>query len=423
MGTDDYLLEFSRRIPPEDSTRLQRLMRAQTFQKLREPRRRKIMKELESFEVMNSWADHKRELSILLKSDLLSKADKKRYFYMRESLREAGRSTLKEEVVTAVKTLIRSDFLPLLSDPVFRSYLSPLLENGHLEKLFNIAGDYSYFRHTAEFWGDWSESVLPTATTSDPVFLTISTLMRLVEDSTDDIRAKARRIRDSEYFEPSTFALVTEELYRVFLEIILKPKTGSAIQKVMEEYLLIPAIKRAHIDWESSLIRSIQSLDNMSEQSTASFLRSEGFRVFANSRFSSALLEFQKAGVLKDLPEISRDWSLLLDPRFKEDHEKVQSFMKAVERERRKENTRLKAYAQRKNFCYKNMDIFMGKREEYNLKYREEVDLQMIPKRERFFKLLGNQTFQCPDSGHYQSGEFGWIYCTIHGKARFTKYE
>ena len=73
--------------------------------------------------------------------------------------------------------------------------------------------------------------------------------------------------------------------------------------------------------------------------------------------------------------------------------------------------------------CFKNMDILMGKREEYNLRYREEIDLQNQSKRSRFWNIVGKKDLLCPDSGEYHSTEFGWVYCTIHGKARIISHE
>jgi len=420
---DDFLVEFSRRIPSDDSERLNQLLRSKTFRSLREPGRRRIMQEFESHSVLDSWAKHHRELRILLHTDVLSRAEERRYFYLRESFREAGRSTMSKEVGLAFKRLIKSDFLPLLANPLFRSYLSPLIENGHLSSLFSIAGDYAFFRNNPAIWNQWSQSLDIPPSQEKEFEHAVPTLIRLVKDQPDVVRVRARRIRDSGYFQKETLKLRENELYLVFLGMVLRPSIGEDIQTTMDENLLIPAIKRAHIDWEANLVRTIQAMPEYENMDLSSFLLSPGFRVFANSRFASHLLEFQKTGILKDLPNIAGNWSILLEPRLKQDYEKVQSFMEAIERERRKESARLRESTMKRSGCFKNMDILMGKREEYNLRYREEIDLQNQSKRSRFWNIVGKKDLLCPDSGEYHSTEFGWVYCTIHGKARIISHE
>ena len=420
---DDFLDEFAKRLAPEDVLRLERLKGTLVFQNLRKPDHVKMFRELEKYEILSSWAKHPRELEILLTTDVLLRAGEKRYFYLRESFREAGRSTLKKEVLLALKILIRSDFLPFLANSQFRAYLEPLLENGHLARLFGIVGDLSSIKNNVAIWSEWASVFNLNQSQKKQVEVVVPTLMRLVQDSPDEIRAKARRIRDSGYFEGETLRLWKEELYQVFLQLVTEESLAESIQTISGEDLLIPAIKRAQIDWEANLVRTIQGMPEYKDMELSSFLTSLGFKVFMNSQFTLSLLNSMRSGLLKDLPVAVGDWAILLEPRLKADYDKVMSYMEVIERERRKEKNRVEENQAKAETCSQNLQILNGKREEYNRIYREEVDLQDLTRRERFFRLIGNQKVICPDFGEYHSSEYGLVFCTVHGKTLQGSYE
>ena len=361
MG-DDFLSEFAKRLEPKDVQHLEKLKATSIFQNARKPDYVTMFRELENYEIMSSWAAHTKELGILLKTDVLLRAGEKRYFYLRESFREARRSTLRPDVLLALKVLIKSDLLPFLANPRFRAYLEPLIKNRHLDKLFLIAGDYSFFRNNAQIWSELSRALSPDDAKLKQGVNFVTILMGLVQDLPEEVRSKARRIRDSGYFQAETFELWKDNLYQIFLELVIRPSIAESIQLVSEAGLLIPAIKRAQIDWEANLIRTIQAMPEYKDVELSSFLVSLGFKVFANSKFTPSLLNALRMDLLTDLPAAVGDWAALLEPRLKADHDMVLSYMEAIERERRKEKKRVEENQAKATICDQNLRLLNGKK-------------------------------------------------------------
>ena len=56
--------------------------------------------------------------------------------------------------------------------------------------------------------------------------------------------------------------------------------------------------------------------------------------------------------------------------------------------------------------------------------YRESLDLNDSKARERLFGMItDSHSLGCPSGGVYGTTEYGWVYCSVHGRSPVPKYE
>ena len=76
-----------------------------------------------------------------------------------------------------------------------------------------------------------------------------------------------------------------------------------------------------------------------------------------------------------------------------------------------------------RQICHQNMLKIM-QRADYNLMYRESLDLNDSKARERLFGMItDSHSLSCPSGGVYSTTEYGWVYCSVHGRSPVPKYE
>jgi hypothetical protein len=322
--------------------------------------------------------------------------------------------------------ILDSDFLAVVSDMQFRSMLAPLFDNGFMETFFSVIGNLIFLESNEEFKQKWDdkERELKSLGRSEET-ARISALMSLVENSPDAIREKAVRLRDSGYYEKiySYRDWLKKDLFQVFVDFFRQGELAKNVQKLMQKNILMFNFERAARDHERYVKRQTAELGVKDSKRLAQFLKTRGFEVFVAPEWSNEIWILWKSGVLHLLGKHMDSLVILASKELEKQYDEVESYLTA-QSEKQYHKTKLKKkYKELEETCQKNMSIMMKGRQRYNRIYRETVDLENEAKRKRFLKLLGVQGLHCPDDGEYKTTEYGWIYCTRHGKALIPEYE
>ena len=111
-----FYQEMLKRVNDGDKKIIRDLIQSEVYKKTLDSHNIEILKRLEIQGIVSSWAKHESVLKQFLDERLLHKSEKKLYFYLRDAFREVGRGVLDKNLIEAIKQVIRSDYLALLSD-------------------------------------------------------------------------------------------------------------------------------------------------------------------------------------------------------------------------------------------------------------------------------------------------------------------
>ena len=428
--SDEFYEELAKRLPEAVQERVQTLRSSKAFQSTQEPEINKSLRNLEREDVFQSWYQYKDILKKFLESNLLRKSEKRLYFFLRDSFRIAGRSTTNPQEIDAVKEIIKSDYLALISDIRFRLLIKALDDNDCLYKFYSVVGDLVNIYGNQDFVRRWNLAIerKKSKDSQSDSEIRVATMMSLASVFSEDLLDAARRIRDSgffeEYYKPELRDLANGDLYELFFEYFKRDGLGKNIQIMMRAGLLEPALKRVNRNREKYLRAQVEKFDLGSIDSRLAFLGSSGFKIFLNSKFTSDLLKLTKENFLIEFIQILPLFVELSDSKFDKERREVGEYLafKSMQILQRKMEGKKKE--DDSNNCSRNMNKIMLKREEYNMKYRVTLDLQDKLARERLINLLKEpSSIHCPLGEAYTTTEYGWVICPIHGKAAIPHYE
>ncbi len=422
--------EMIKRVNASDKAIIEELIKSEVYKEVLDPRNIAILRQLESKEIIRSWGKHKTLLKAFLDEQLLQKSEKKLYFYLRDAFREVGRGTVDQNLIEVIRQVIRSDYLALISDLQFRILIQALDHEGYLVKFYRVIGDLVKIHEDKDFLARWNMAFEKrrAADDSSHAELRLSTLLKLAEIYPGDLIVSARRIRDSGFFEvfyrEAVQKIVRGDLYKVFFSYFKRDGLGSNLQSMMENDLLIKALDIAQKKSSNQIRKRVLELKKGSKSSKLAFLGSPGFQVFTNPNYIAELIFLDRNGLLSKLPEIIDNLVILSDSRFYKLHDEVTSFLAIKSKAVKKQLHRVQKQRNDREICYQNMLRIMEKRAEYNLMYREPINLQNPEARKRLFEMLDNSSeITCPMGGVYSSTEYGWVYCSVHGRSPVPQYE
>ena len=422
--------EMIKRVDHKERKLIQKLIESEVYREALDPKNTKILTQLESKGVISSWAKHKTLLKQFLDEQVLNKSENKLYFYLRDAFREVGRGTIDQKLTEVIKQVIRSDYLALISDLKFRILIQDLNREGYLIKFYRIIGDLIKIYENEDFYKRWEMAFEKRKKVDDAnhAELKLSTLLKLAEIYPGDLITSARRIRDSGFFEiyyrKAVQKIINSDLYAVFFSYFKKDSLGGNVQIMMENNLLMKALGIAQRRSSNQMRKKVFDLKKGSKSSKLSFLASSGFRVFTSPNDIADLIYLNRNGLLSKLLEIIDTIEVLSESRFYKLRDDVKDFLALKSQARLKQLNRTKKKRNSRQICYQNMLRIMQKREAYNLKYREPIDLQDSKSRERLFEMFdAPESITCPTGGVYNSTEYGWVYCPLHGKSPVPQYE
>ncbi len=425
-----FYQEMVKRVDDDDKKIIRDLMRSEIYKDSLDSRNIVILKRLESKGVVSSWAKHEGVLKQFLDQRLLYKSEKKLYFYLRDAFREVGRGVLDKNLIEAIRQVIRSDYLALLSDVQFRILIQTLNREGCLIKFYKVIGDLVKIHENKDFLNKWEVAFKKRRAVDDSgdAELRISTLLKMSEMYTSDLMASARRIRDSGFFEvfytQAVQNIVQGDLYKVFFSYFKKDDLGHNLQLMMENDLLIKALDLAQKKSTAQMRKSVLELKSGSQSSKLAFLASLGFQVFVSPNYIAELLFLDRAALLSNLPKILAHLHTLSDSNFQEIYDDVTVFMDLSSQAENKQLRRTEKRQNERQICHQNMLKIMQKRANYNLMYREPLDLNDPEARARLFGMFNDSSgISCPSGGVYSTTEYGWVYCSIHGRSPVPQYE
>lgn len=428
--SDEFYEELGKRLPVADQKTVETLRSSKIFQATQEAKINKSLRKLESEDVFKSWHQYKDILQRFLENNLLRKSEKRLYFFLRDSFRVSGRSVTNSSEIDAVKGVIKSDYLALISDIRFRLLIKALEDHNYLYKFYSVVGDLVKIYGNKDFVRRWNLTIArkESKVSESEAEVRVSTMISLASVFSEDLLNAARRIRDSgvfeEYHKPELKEWVNSDLYKLFFEYFNRDGLGENIQIMMRAGLLKPALKRVNKNREKYLREQVEKFDLGSLDTRLAFLGTSGFRVFLNSRFTSDLLKLSEGGFLIEFLQILPELIELSDSRFDKQRQEVieyLTFKEAQISQQRLEGN--KKQIDSKN-CSSNMNKIMLKRRDYNLKYRIALDLENKLARERLINMLDkSSSIECPLGDPYTTTEYGWVVCPIHGKASIPNYE
>jgi hypothetical protein len=422
--------EWLHRSDSLEFSELKRRLDSPFFQKTQNLVNRSLLRRLEAEGVLASWTEHPAIFLAFLREALPRKAEDRRYYYLRRALRQARRSVTHGPTIRAVDSVLQSDFPALISEPRFRSMLASLEQLGVLHALFKVTADLNFLSRVPGFKEKWDQTLEKDS--ENLALATVRAMMVVAQGYPESVRVRARRIRDSGYYEQfyekEAQALMQEGLFRVFQSYLVEGELADSIQAMMHQNLLVSALDQASIEVNRFLASGVRNLKNISAETLEIFVASSGFKIFQDARWIVDLLHLEKEGVLLGLAETLPLWKRLLEEKYALRFREVDDLMQARARIGRLERDVARIALASQKVCYANMRLLMQAREEYNLKYRQEIDLQDAKKTRRLYELLGARVLKgtepkCPDLGEYHSTEYGWITCSIHGKLPLESHE
>lgn len=425
-----FYKEMLKRVPELDQNLVKDFLGSSIFEYTEHPVTNQILRKLESNQILKSWNQHKDFFEKVLDDELLEKSEKKLYFHLRDAFRQAGRSTTDSESINAIKRIIRSDYLALISDLRFRVLIKSLEDLGYLHKFYSVVGDLVKIFNNRKFVDRWDVAFnrQKSKVSISDAEIRVSTMLNLASVFSDDFLMAARRIRDSgfleEYYKPNVQKLVNSDLYKVFFEYFKRDSLASDLQTMMRANLLLPALQSAR-DSSTKLIREkILDSNYGSKASKLIFLNSSGFKAFVDPEYVVDLIYLSKVGLLDKLPQILETIDKLSDPRFNQESDKINKFLAFKASEISKQKIKRSKKHNELEVCYQNMNAIMLKRKEYNLKYREALNLRNEVARERILEMVDRPgLLRCPSGGFYDTTEYGWVSCSRHGKSLIPNYE
>jgi len=242
------------------------------------------------------------------------------------------------------------------------------------------------------------------------------------------LMVSARNIRDSGFFEvfytEAVQNIVQGDLYRVFFSYFKKDNLGHNIQLMMENNLLMKALSLAQKKSANHMRKNVLKLKKEAKASKLAFLGSLGFKAFVSPNYIAELLFLDRNGLLSNLPTILGKLLILSDSRFQKNYDDVTNFLYLRSQSAKKQRNTDQKLKTERQICHQNMLEIMQKRANYNLMYRESINLNEGETRERLFSMFSDsQRLRCPTGGVYRTTEYGWVYCSVHGRSPVPKYE
>ncbi len=425
-----FYQEMLKRVNDGDKKIIRDLIQSEVYKKTLDSHNIEILKRLEIQGIVSSWAKHESVLKQFLDERLLHKSEKKLYFYLRDAFREVGRGVLDKNLIEAIKQVIRSDYLALLSDVQFRILIQSLNRERCLVKFYRVIGDLVKIHENKDFLDRWEATYRKRreVDNSSDAELRISTLLKLAEIYAGDLIASARRIRDSGFFEvfytQTVQSIVQGDLYKVFFSYFKKDNLGSNLQLMMENNLLMKALRLAQKKSANQMRKSIMELKGVSKSSKLAFIGSPGFQAFVSPNYIAELLFLDRSNLLSNFPTILSKLATLSDSRLQKTYDDVTDFLYLRSQVKNKQLSRTQKRHTDRQICHQNMLKIMQKRADYNLMYRESLDLNDSKARERLFGMItDSHSLSCPSGGVYSTTEYGWVYCSVHGRSPVPKYE
>jgi|GEM_PF-997580 len=424
----DHLFELQRRSKGRLNGAVSSLLNSPQYRILVSPRNRLVVQKLEEEGVLLSWSIQKKILREFIKAEIYDTVEDMRYFHYRDAFREVGRSTVNPAEIDAMKRLLRSEFLALFTDLQFRIVLSRLQGVGFLEIFYSRIGDLQTLYSDSEFVGRWERATQRIQKSSKDAQARVSSMMRLARVYGQDYVASARRIRDSGYFEkaftPEVAQWVDSDIFQLYRSYFNNRLLASSVQILAESKLLQKAIDQGDRAILKEYRNQALKIPGFSEAELLSFLSSPGFRIFLESKLSVELGYLFNNNLIEPILNVVDDLLEVAKEEYVPKNAEVKEFLDLRRLRREEALLRKQKEDEESKICHENMKILMDKREEYNLRYREGVQLEVPEKRELFFELIPQgEKILCPVGGEYRNTEFGWIFCTKHGKAHLVHRE
>ena len=425
-----FYQELSKRVGDSDKRIISNLIQSEVYQDALNSRNIVILRQLETKGIIGSWAKHKSVVKKFLDERLLYKSEKKLYFYLRDAFREIGRGVVDKNLIEAIKSVIRSDYLALLSDVQFRILIQKLNREGCLVKFYQVIGDLVKIYGNQDFVDRWESAVdkRRSVDNSSEAELRISTLLKLSDIYAGSLMESARHIRDSGFFEvfytEAVQKIVQGDLYRVFFSYFKKDNLGPNLQLLMENDLLMKALRLAQKKSANHMRKNVLELKDVAKASKLAFLGSLGYQAFISPNYIAELLFLDRNGLLSNLPVILGDLLKLSDSKFQKDYDDIKEFLYLRSKASNRQLNRVEKQQSDRDICHENMLKIMQKRANYNLMYRESINLNNIEARKRLLRMFAQpQQLKCPVDGVYRTTEYGWVYCSVHGRSPVPKYE
>ncbi len=418
--------EWLHRSGPGEFPDLKRLLETAFFRKTQDPVNRSLLRRLEEAGVLSSWVENPGVFSAFVRASVSRKAEERRFYYLRRALREARRSVSLPQRVAAVDHVLRSDFPALISESRFRAMLDSLERLGVLKALFKVTADLNFLSRVPGFKEKWDQEL--SKDSSSIAQAKVRSMMKTAQTYPEAVRVRGRRIRDSGYFDQffkdGAQQVMSQGLFKVFQGYLSEGKLAESIQSMMQKDLMVAAMDQANLEVNRFLATGVRQLQNVSPEQLERFLKSKGYKIFQDASWIADLLHLEKEEVFKGLAETTGLWGRLLHEKYAKRFREVDDLLQARARILAHETDVARIALNRQMACFANMRLLMNARERYNLKYREEVDLQDERKTEKLYELLDTKEKpRCPESGEYHSTEYGWVFCSIHGKLPLESHE
>ncbi|PCJ16506.1 MAG: hypothetical protein COB02_16095 [Candidatus Cloacimonadota bacterium] len=420
----DFYYEYAQSLNEANQEKLNNIIDKGVIGIWKDPRYKKILLSAEKKGLLKDFVRFKSILSVVVKLNLLKKTKEKRYFYMRESIRRIGHSSISTSVEKAVEGLVNSDLIAVLVDSQFRVLVAPLIKSGYLKKYFKVVGDLEYFNNSKLYKEKWDELFKKYSKVNYKADAKIISLMEIVSDESEEVKKRARNVRNSRYYDKENSEIEKEvlssHLYSIYNSYIKSPKWVDFIQVLTEKDLLFVAIERAEKKVSKYFQRIIRKNTQTKDSNLQDFFRSKVFFEFMSADGSPKYFFLNEEKVLLKLVQNLDEISFLLKqaktPLFKE------ALVSLILRQNQIKEDRSLIKKKKKNLgnCYANMSLMMKAREYFSLETRKEVKLRSEKDRKYFFEKSGLKKKICPSGGKYLSSEYGRIQCTYHGDAPIT---